>query len=418
MPSRYSFRSDVVQPFILWHSFDSHGREGLMKSVRNPLAAATALLLAGLSMPALAQSGSDQQSGSGQSWNSSTTLHDEAGTANPTSMTQSHREEDGKTVDVQTMRVNGINGGTEIYGQTETESMKVNATTTRVTTRHYVTNTDGQKVVNSVTVEEEHELPGGGESVVRTVSSPDANGSLQVTRRELEQAVQSAPDVRTTTTTVLMPGPDGALAPSTQIHEVQKQLQPGVTEYTEAVSFKDGGGNWQVNEVRQGTIEKAGDTETKRENVSRINADGKMALAEKTVSTETSGEGEQRKQVQKFSTSMDGVTAYPDGEMHLDRQITSVTRSGPDGQQVTTESVDQRSQAAPDGSLRPAQRVIDLTHTDLEGVRQQTETIESASPNGGMGVVWVDTKKTAGSGPVVVDTKKGTAQKPASSPRR
>jgi hypothetical protein len=80
--------------------------------------------------------------------------------------------------------------------------------------------------------------------------------------------------------------------------------------------------------------------------------------------------------------------------------------------------VDQRSQAAPDSSLRPTQRVLDITTTGLDGVKQQTETIQSADPNGGMGVVWVDTKKTAGSGPVVVDTKKGTPEKSANPPQK
>lgn len=381
-----------------------------MKAVRNLFT--TALGLALLAMPALAQ-----QSDSDQSWRTTGNLQDQAGTSNPTRLTQSHQVEDGKTVDVQTLQTQGINGGTELYGQTETETVKLNATTTRVTTRHYVTGSDGQKVVNSVSVEEKRELPDGGESVVRTVSSPDANGSLQVTRREIEKTVQSASDERTINTTVLLPGPDGSLAPSTQMHEVQKQLQPGTTQYTKSVSFQDGSGNWQVNEVRKGTIEKVGHTETKQESVSRLNADGKMALAEKTVSKETTTDGEQRKQVQTFSTSMDGVTAYPDGGMHLDRLVTTVTRTGADGQQVTTKNVDQRSQAAPDAPLRPAQRVIDITRSNLEGVKQQTETIESANPNGGMGVVWVDTKQTAGSGPVVVDTKKAPPEKPASPPQ-
>lgn len=388
-----------------------------MKPVRKALpAGAAALLLMLLAVPAPAQSGSDQQSDSGQSWNSSSTVQDQTGAANPTTFSQSHQEEDGRSVDVQTLRTKDINGGTQMYGQTETETVKVNATTTRVTTRHYVTGPDGEKVVNSVTVEEKRELPDGGESMVRTVSSPDANGTLQVTRRELEQTVQSAPDVRTTNTTVLLPSPNGGFAPSVKIHEVQTQAEPGTTKYTQSVSLQDGSGNWKVNEVRQGTIEKAGDSETKRETVSRLNADGKMAVKDKTVSTETRSDGEQRKQVQKFSTSMDGVTAYPDGQMHLDRQVTTVTRTGSDGQQITTQSVDQRSQASPEGSLRPSQRVIDITRTDLEGVKQQTETIESSNPNGSMGVVWVDTKQTAGSGPVVVDTKKGAEPKPATPP--
>jgi hypothetical protein len=389
-----------------------------MKAVHQALFAATALLLVVLVVPVLAQDASDQQSDSGQSWNSSTSLQDQSGNTNPTRVTQSHREENGRQIDVQTLETKSIDGGSQVYGQTETETVKVGATTTRVITRHYVTNTDGEKVVNSVTTEEKHELPDGGASVTRSVSSPDANGNLQVTRREIEKTVQNAPGERTTDTTVLSPGPDGALAPSTKSHEVQKKVQPGTTAYTRSVSLRDGNGNWQVNEVRQGTIEKVGDTETKRENVSRLNADGKMALAEKTVSTETSSEGEQRKQVQKYSTSMDGVTADPDGQMRLDRQETTVTRTGPDGQKITTQGVDQRSQAAPDAGLRPTQRVLDITSTGLDGVKQQTETIQSADPNGGMGVVWVDTRKTAGSGPVVVDTKKAAPEKPANPPQK
>ncbi len=389
-----------------------------MEAVRKALFTATPLLFVLLVIPAPAQNASDQQSDSGQSWNSSTNLQDQSGNTNPTRVTQSHREENGREIDVQTLETKGINGGSQVYGQTETETVKVNATATRLITRHYVTNTDGDKVVSSVTIEEKHELPDGGESVTRSVSSPDANGNLQVTQREIEKTVQSAPDERTTDTTVLSPGPDGALAPSTRTHEVQKKVQPGTTAYTRSVSLQDGNGNWQVNEVRQGTIEKAGDMETKRENVSRLNADGKMALTEKTVTTETSAEGEQRKQVQKYSTNMDGVTAYPDGQMRLDRQETTITRTGPDGRQITTQSVDQRSQAAPDAGLRPTQRVLDITTTGLDGVKQQTETIQSAGPNGGLGVVWVDTKKTAGSGPVVVDTKKGAEQKPANPPQK
>jgi hypothetical protein len=386
-----------------------------MKAVHNALPAGTALLLVLLAVPGLAQN-NPSQSDSDQSWRTSGSLQDQAGTSNPTRVTESHQVQDGKTVDVQTLESTGINGDTQIYGQTETETVKVNATTTRITTRHYVTNTDGQKVINSVTVEEKHELPGGGASVVRSFSTPDANGSLQVTRRELERTAQTAPDVRTTDTTVLLPSPDGGFAPSVRTHEVQKQTQPGATDYTKSVSLQDGSGNWQVQEIRQGTIEKTGDAETKQETVSRLNADGKMAVTEKTISKETSSNGEQHKQVQKYSTNMDGVTAYPDGQMHLDRQVTTVTRSGPGGQQITTETVDQRSQAAPDGALRPSQRTLDITNPGLEGVKQQTVTIQSASPNGGMDTVWVDTKNTTGRAPVTVDTKKPPAQKPANPP--
>jgi hypothetical protein len=113
---------------------------------------------------------------------------------------------------------------------------------------------------------------------------------------------------------------------------------------------------------------------------------------------------------------MGGVTAYPDGQMHLDRQVTTVTRTNAGGQQVTTKTVDQRSQADPDAPLRPSQRVVDLSSSGLEGVKQQTVTIQSSNPDGGMDVVSVDTKRTTGSGPVTVDTRKPAPQKAASPP--
>src|SRR5579871_293055 len=225
-----------------------------MRAVRNGFFAGAVLTLV-LALGAWAQSGSDQ------SWDSSTNLQDQTGAVNPTRIQQSHKEEDGKTVDVQTLETKGINGENQVYGQTETETVKVDANTTRTTTRHYVTNSDGEKIINSVTVEEKHELSDGGEHVVRTVSSPDANGGMQVTQREIQETDQTSPDVRTTNATVFLPGADGALAPSTRTHEVEKQVQPGVTEYTKSVSLQDGNGNWQINEVRQGTIEKAGETE-------------------------------------------------------------------------------------------------------------------------------------------------------------
>lgn len=387
-----------------------------MKAVHKAIPAATALLGVVLTVPCLAQN--TQQPDSDQSWRTTINLQDEAGITNPTRATESHQVENGKTVDVQTLETKDINGETQVYGQTETETVKLDATTTRVTTRHYVTGPDGNKVVNSVSVEEKRKLPEGGATMVRTVSIPDSNGALQITRREVQKTSQSGPGVQITDSTLFLPSPNGGFAASVQTHEVQKQVQPGTTEYTKSVSLQDGSGNWQVNEVRQGTIEKSGNSETKQESVSRLNADGKMAVAEKTVSKETSANGEQRKQVQKFSTSMDGVTAYPDGQMHLDRQVTTVTRSTPGGQQVTTETVDQRSQASPEGPLRPSQRTIDITSSGLEGVKQQTVTIESANPNGGMDTVWVDMKATTGAAPMTVDTAKPAARKPATPPPR
>jgi len=295
----------------------------------------------------------------------------------------------------------------------------VNSTTTRVITRHFVTDADGRKTLNTITAEETHSAPGGRESMVRTVSNPDANGALQVTRRETAETVPTGAGVKETTTTVSLLGPNGGLAPNTKILAVERETKPGTIEYRKSVSFTDGSGGWQVNEVREGTIQKQADgAETQEERVSRLNGEGKLAAAERTVTQQSKAQnGEQRKQVQKYSTAIGGTTAYSDGGLHLDQQTTTVTRTGPGGAKMVEQQVEQRSSVSPDEPLRTTQRVLDISRTDTQGVVQQTETIESATPNGNLDTVWVDTRSTSGTPAVTVDTKSQTKQADTKKPQ-
>ena len=144
--------------------------------------AGTLLLLISLAVCAWAQNSSDQSSDSGQSWNSTTNLQSPSSMTNPTRVTQSHKQDGGRSVDTQRLERQDIDGHYQTYGETETETVNVNSTTTRVITRHFVTDADGRKTLNTITEEETHSAPGGRESMVRTVSNPDANGALQVSR--------------------------------------------------------------------------------------------------------------------------------------------------------------------------------------------------------------------------------------------
>ena len=82
-----------------------------MKTVRNALFVTATLFFVLLVIPVSAQNASDPS----DSWNSNTSLQDQSGNTNPTRVTQSHRKENGRQIDVQTLETKGINGGSQVY---------------------------------------------------------------------------------------------------------------------------------------------------------------------------------------------------------------------------------------------------------------------------------------------------------------
>src|SRR5579864_5104274 len=115
------------------------------------------------------------QSDTNQSWNATSDQHSPSGDSNPIRTVESHKEENGRTVDKQSLERLGSGGHYEPYRDTERESVQVDAATVRTVERTFGRGPDGQKTLVQVREEETRSLPGGEQKVVRTVSNPDAN---------------------------------------------------------------------------------------------------------------------------------------------------------------------------------------------------------------------------------------------------
>jgi hypothetical protein len=108
-------------------------------------------------------------------------------------------------VDKQTVERLGENGNYEPYQVIEKESVQVNGSTVRTTTRTFGLGS-GERTLVQETEEEKQSLPGGDMKVVRATSNPDGNGNLQVVQREIEETKKIGADVTETKTTVMLPG--------------------------------------------------------------------------------------------------------------------------------------------------------------------------------------------------------------------
>ena len=360
---------------------------------------------------ALGQSSSTPSTDSNQSWTSTDSGHTSY-TSNPTRTTQSHTESDGRVTDTQSVQRRGTDGRYENYLDTEKETVKVDGSTTRTVERVYSRDFDGRKKLVQIIEQESRTLPGNESKLVTTTSNPDVNGALQVIRREVQETRQSSPDVQDTKTTILTPSLNGGFVPSVQTEERQTRRNEHLSEFRKSTALRDANGNWRVAEVRQGTIEssKNADEQTRTESILRPGADGSLSVVEKNVTHESkSAAGDKRQTTETLSKDVPG--GFDDGTLRLSERRTTVERSRPDGTKTREEQLEQRNPGEPSGGLRPTEKTIDIVRPTVSGGTQETRTIESRDPDGGMGVVWVDTRQVTSASPSVqVDTKTGQVQ--------
>jgi hypothetical protein len=316
------------------------------------------------------------------------TRESENGDVNPTRMVESHVRSGNRTADRQTIERRGENGNYEPYQDIEKESVQVNGTTVRTTTRTFGL-ASGERTLVQQTEEEKRTLPSGDVKVVRATSNPDGNGNLQVVQREVEETKKIGADVKETKTTVMLPGIDGGLAEATRIVEREKR-SGNVVETEKTTLLPDGEGNWQVGEVRRSTVKQEGENSSREEVVSRPDGDGKLGVVSRTVKQESGGGVEKRETVDSYSEDVPGTPR--DGSLHLVERETTVQRSG-DGRQNTVRQVEQVDAGDPGAGVRVSIVTTDAVRTGTSGA-QATETVEMRDVNGSMGVVRVDTAKS------------------------
>jgi hypothetical protein len=322
-----------------------------------------------------------------KSWTA--TRESQDGSVNPTRMVESHVQSGNRTVDRQTIERMGESGNYEPYQDVEKETVQVNGTTVRTTTRTFGL-ASGERTLVQETQEEKQSLAGGDGKVVRVTSNPDGNGNLQVVQREVEETKKISADVTETKITVMVPGIEGGLAPATKTE--QRETRNGNTVETKKTTLlPDREGNWQVGEVRHSTVTQAGENGSREEVVSRPDADGKLEEVSRTVTKESGGGAGKRETVESYLVDVPGTPR--DGDLHLVQRAITVQQNGGDGRQNTVQQVERVDAGDPGAGVRVSVVSTDAVRVGASGA-QATRTVEMRDANDGMGVVRVDTAKS------------------------
>ena len=337
-----------------------------------------------------AQTSDSQTSDSNKSWTATT--ESQSDNVNPTRISESHTQSGNRTLDKQSVQRRGSDGHFEPYQDIEKETVQVDATTVRTTTRVFGRGADGAKTLVQVTEEEKHTLPGGDSNVVRATSNPDVNGKLQVVQRQIEETKKISKDVEETKSTVMLPSVNGGLAPAMKVQQVSRRSANDTVETQKTTLLPDGAGNWQVGEVRQAISRQEGKNVSTDERVSRPDSEGKLGEVSRTVSKESgSGSGEKRNTVETYSADVPGSAR--DGSLHLVERSTTVQRTSATGDQTTQQQVEQGNPGDPGSGLRVTTVSTDTVRPGPSGTRS-TRTTQARDANGSFGVVSVDTTKS------------------------
>src|SRR6202171_569360 len=343
------------------------------------------------SSPALwAQTSDSQREVAPNSW--SATTETQSGNINPTRTIESHTQSGNRTLDKQSLQRRGSDGHFEPYQDVEKETVQLDATSVRTTTRTFGRDANGAKTLVQVTEEEKRTLPGGDSNVVRAISNPDGNGRLQLIQRQIEETRRASENVEETTTTMMLPSANGGLAPAMKGQERRRRGANDTVESQKTTLLPDGAGNWQVSETRQATTRQEGKGGSTEERISRRNSEGKLGEISRTFGSESeSASGEKRNTVETYSVNVPGSAG--DGSLHLVERAITGQRTSSTGQHTTEHQVARPVPGDPGSSLQVTILTTDTVRPDPSGA-QTTRTVQERDANGNLGVVFVDTTKS------------------------
>src|ERR1700756_39998 len=105
-----------------------------------------------------------------QSWTATT--DSKSNNLRPTRIIESHSQNGNRILDNRSVQIRGSDGHFEPYQDIETETLQLDATLVRITTRTFGRDVNGGKALMQVTEEERHTLPDGDSNAVRITSNP------------------------------------------------------------------------------------------------------------------------------------------------------------------------------------------------------------------------------------------------------
>ena len=340
-----------------------------------------------------------------ESW--TTTEESKADNTNPARTLESHSKSGNRSIDKQRVEVLGPDGHYQPVSDMETETIRVNDSTTRTVMRIYRWDGNGRRQLSQVTEEDARTTASGDEHVTRTTSNSDVNGHLQVAQREVADTTKSSPDTQETKTTLYQADGNGGFSTLRQTDELEKRNADHSVEVKKTTLVPDGNGSWQVGEVKEQTTKEDGKNRTTEERTSRSDVNGKFSEVSRTVGQEAeNAAGEKSRTVDSYSTQIPGSAG--NGTLQLNRRVTTIQKKDSSGENAE-QQIEEPNLGNPSDGLRVKTKTKYLVLYAAAGT-QQSKTTQVRDSAGNFSAVAVDTQKS--------DRPPQAPEKPADNPAK
>jgi hypothetical protein len=211
-------------------------------------------------------------------------------------------------------------------------------------------------------------------------------------QREVQETKKISANVEETNTTVSLPDGNGGMAAAMKTQERQEHSDEHTVQFRKSTLLPDGAGNWQVGEVRKGTVTQDGKNWTRDEHISRPGPDGQLVEVQHKVGKESeAAAGEKRSTVDNYSEQVPGGS--PDGSLHLVERTVTTDRMGANGRETTQQQVQQINPGDPSAGLQVTVVSTDSKSSGASGTKE-SRSVQVRGPNGSLDTVSVDMTKS------------------------
>ena len=250
-------------------------------------------------------------------------------------------------------------------------------------------------LVETVRSEREN-FPDGSTRTVQDTYTPDLNGRLGLTMRQVHDTTPLSSNARQIDTVVFKPGINEALRESERIQETEQQVTPDLFR-TESTRFvRDINGRLQPTDKRQFEARRVAASQfEEEETIFALDINGRLTVAERTATRRSEGNAQARIESETYSSNVPGMTRA-ENRLALSHRVRRTTLADGAGGSQTIEELEERVPGSPSDPLRVSQRFVD-TVRQVRPDRWQTEQLlYMRDANGRMTLVVAEAGETSG----------------------
>jgi hypothetical protein len=269
----------------------------------------------------------------------------------------------------------GDTGGPPV--EIEQEEVKVDAQTTRITRRVFMTSVNGDRQLTETVVEEIRKMSDDRVHAVRTTSRKNADGSFAPVQQDVQDMAPSGAGSYQIKRTLLLPGSGGALVEKEQIQQTERKTGEKGVEIDRTRYVPDINGNWSTAERRISQNTVGEERSQTAEQVYQPDVNNNLTLTRQIQATEWKNPDGRHWQSETFLRDLEG-------KLRLDSRVTMLQTPQRDGRQETTETLEKPSPIAPNEGTKLVRKIVEnLTVINPRETEKQLDVLEPGL-NGGM----------------------------------